>query len=138
MIVFRPMQLHDLDWLAKRTLAEPARDIEGIVAEVEGERAAVVGCERWSETSAWVHLVVDDPRAFEGNELLDAIANHVFRERGRQFIFSTVSSENPKSIAFQHAIGFKTMATLPDAFAIGEDLLIMRLDADIWFKRRGH
>jgi L-amino acid N-acyltransferase YncA len=137
-LTFRPMLPDDLDWLQARTQATPARDIVGMVAELEGNRAAIVAAERWSETAAWMHLVIDDPRVLQQNKLLDEIARYVFAERGRNFILSTTSSENSASRAFQAKLGFKVVAVVKDAFDFGEDMIIMRLDASEWRKRRGH
>jgi hypothetical protein len=137
-VTFRPMLADDLDWLQERTLAVPARDIEGVVAEVDGQRGAVVGAERWTDTSCFMHLVVDDPRVLAHNTLLDEIAGYVFGERGKQFMLSTVSSLNEASVKFQRGIGFEEVARVADAFDVGEDLIIMRLTRAEWFKRRGH
>jgi hypothetical protein len=137
-VTFRPMLADDLDWLQARTLAVPARDIEGMVAEIDGLRAAVVGAERWSETSCFLHLVIDDPRVLGRYRLLDRIADHVFRARGKQFMLATVSSHNAPSLKFQRKLGFYEVAKIEDAFDIGEDLIIMRLDRADWYRKRGH
>jgi hypothetical protein len=128
----------DLDWLQARTMAVPARDIEGTVAMVDGQRGAVVGAERWTETSCFLHLVVDDPRVLAHNALLDKIASYVFGVRDKQFMLSTVSSLNEASLKFQKGIGFEEVSRVADAFDVGEDLIIMRLSRAEWFKRRGH
>jgi hypothetical protein len=128
----------DLDWLQVRTMAVPARDIEGMVAEVDGRRGAVVGAERWTETSCFLHLVIDDPRVLRNNALLDQIATYIFGARDKQFMLSTVSSLNEASLRFQKRIGFEEVARVKDDFDEGEDLIIMRLTRAVWFKRRGH
>lgn len=135
-IDFRKMDEDDLAWLQARTNAVPARDVTGVVAEIEGVRSAVVAAERWSETAAWLHLTIDDPRTLENNQLLDEIARYVFDERGREFIFTTVSSLNAPSLRFQKALGFVKVGHLEDAFDYGEDMIILRLDAPTWRDKR--
>lgn len=137
-ISYRPMLPDDLDWLQLRTNAVPASDIVGMVAEIDGHRAAVVGAERWSETAAWVHLVVDDPRSLANNALLDQIAGYIFGTRGRRYMLSTTSSLNEASLKLQKGIGFKEIGRIDNGFDEGEDVVILRLEAAEWFKRRGH
>lgn len=137
-VTFRPMLPDDLEWLQARTNAVPARDIEGMVAEVDGQRGAVVGAERWTETSCFLHIVVDDPRVLQHFKLLDRIADYIFNVRNKQFMLGTVSSLNMAARKFQKKLGFYEVATVKDAFDEGEDLIIVRLDRADWFKKRGH
>jgi L-amino acid N-acyltransferase YncA len=137
-ITFRPMQHDDLEWLQLRTNAAVASDAEGVVANIDGARGGIAVAERWSETGAWVHIVVDDPRVLMGNALLDQVADYVFGTHGKRFMFTTTSSENEPSLKFQRGLGFREVGRIEHGFDLGEDLIIMRLDAVEWRRKRGH
>lgn len=137
-ITYRPMQHDDLEWLQARTLASVASDAAGLVAEVDGMRGGIAVAERWSETGAWIHLVVDDPRVLNGNAMLDQIAAYVFGMHGKRFMFTTTSTANEPSLKFQKALGFREVGRIEHGFDIGEDMVIMRLDASEWRRKRSH
>jgi L-amino acid N-acyltransferase YncA len=137
-VTFRPMEMDDLDWLHSETMAPPARDMEGLVAEIDGMRAAVVGAERWSDNACFVHLAINDSRVLAGNALLDQIADYLFDINGLKFMLSTVSSKNEASLKLQLALGFKEISRIADCFGDGEDMLILKLTREDWYSKRSH
>jgi hypothetical protein len=49
----------------------------------------------------------------------------VYNERGVNNVFALVPANNEKAVKLDYRMGYKLIARLPDAFAIGEDYLLM-------------
>lgn len=77
------------------------------------------------------HTVVLAPEARgkgHGRGLMQAVEDHA-RERGIHTIFAGVSSDNPRGVAFHTALGYHTVAVLPEVgFKFGRwlDLTLMQ------------
>jgi hypothetical protein len=129
----------ELEYLSSRTGAVPARDTIGVVmVDEQGRFMAGAAAERWTETSCFMHILIDNPLALRRNVLLDEISRYIFTERDKRMILTTTSSLNARSLKFQFAIGFKEVARIPDAFDNGEDMVFLQLTREAWLKYRGH
>jgi L-amino acid N-acyltransferase YncA len=137
-ITYRVPTHSDLEWLEDQAHVSLARDGEGMVAEVNGQRAAVVVAERWSETAAWIHLAISDPKVCAGRALFRRVCDYVFEDGGRRYILSTTSSLNTRSLKLQQALGLAEIGRIPDGFGDGDDIVIMRLKATDWYAKRKH
>lgn len=127
----------------EKTLAEvadliAARARDGfafLVAEVEGEVAGFAsyaqfrggdGYDRCMEHS--IHLVHSARGRGLGRALMQAIEDHA-RARGVHSMIAGVSGENAAGIAFHAALGYRTIATVPEAghkFGRWLDLVLMQ------------
>lgn len=138
MITYRVPNRDDIDWLAEQAHVALASDGEGMVAEVNGQRAAVVVAERWSDNAAWIHLAIADPKACHGRALFRRVCDYVFKDGGRRYILSTTSSLNTRSLKLQQALGLVEIGRVPDGFGDGDDIVIMRLAATDWYAKQAH
>ena len=117
-------------WIDKR--CGPIRDehTTGIVAYDEhGQIAAMFVCDTFSCDSCGVHLAIDNPCVIRRGFLNECL-NYIFNTRGRSRAFGTVPADNAKALRFNTRIGFREVARVPDGYATGTDMVIMRMDAD--------
>lgn len=135
MIAYRPLTHDDVRWFQERLNVALASDVIGTVAEVDGNRGAMVTLERWSDNAVWIHLVIDDPKVCQGRALFRRVCDFVFKEQGRRYLLSTTSSVNERSLKLQKALGLVEIGRVPDGFGEGDDIVILRLDAGDWYSR---
>jgi L-amino acid N-acyltransferase YncA len=105
-----------------------------VVGDDEQVMAKVLCC-NWTETSCFVHLVVKDPKVLEKNMLARELFEFTFGVRGCIMLLATASSLNEGSLALQKAYGFEEVCRIPDAFSLGEDMIISRLTRERYERR---
>ena len=136
---FRPMTAEEAIEMKDEAGVNLVDDGIGMtVVDDDGAVMAKALCCNWTETSCFVHLVIKDPRALQGNRMADELFDFTFNTRDCIMLLATASSLNEGSLALQKAYGFEEVCRIPDAFSLGEDMVISRLTRETYLKRRVH
>jgi len=123
-----------LSWLAERSgcsVTDALRAIEAV--DDKGVIRGAVGFDGWLGNAAQMHVALDSPAALRA--LLRPAFQYLFDTCGKDIALGLVPAHNERALRFDRHIGFRQIYRLKDAFAPGDDMILMELrKADCkWF-----
>ena len=130
MITFRALDMAsmaDLRYVKELVQCVLCEDTQGIVAERDGKRVAVVVFDSWAHTSVQVHIGVEDPLVFK-HGMHREVCVHAFLVAGRKMMIGLVPGNNAKALKLNKHFGFYEVARIEDGYDEGIDYVVMRLD----------
>jgi len=127
---FEPMTLpEEWDWVEER-VGHRNSEAKGIIAyDNFGKMCAGFYADGFSPDSCRVHLAIDNPAVIRRGFLNECLG-YVFGTCKMNRIFGVVASNNTKALKFNHHIGFRAIAKLPEWYYKGVTHIVMRMDAD--------
>ena len=116
----------DWGWITEHNPINRCEDTCGIMA-FDADTYLTVGAfmmDNWTDNSVQCHLTLTNSLVLR-HGFLEICADYVYNERGVNNVFALVPANNEKAVKLDYRMGYKLIARLPDAFAIGEDYLLM-------------
>lgn len=116
-----------LPWAQERIGVAFRRDAYTIGLERDGEIAAVVVFDTFSETDCCMHIASDGSRAWMSKALLLAAFAYPFSQLGLLRVTGLVPAGNADALAFDEHLGFVREGFHPKAGPGGTDLISLGL-----------
>lgn len=118
----------DWGWINRHIPILRVEDTSGLVAidDDTGELIAACVMDNWTHNSVQCHLVITGMAAVR-HGFITKIADYVFNERDKKFMYGLVPANKPKAIKINKHLGFTIKTRFEDGFADGVDYLIMEL-----------
>ena len=125
---FKPLQTaEEKAWIDAHFFPVWCNDSEGMMAYHNGKIVAACVADSFSAVGCNVHYGIENPMVIK-HGFIHKIAHHLFIERGRTVIFGLVPASNLKALKLDKHIGFVEEARLREAYDVGVDLVILRMD----------
>jgi len=129
-VKFKPLETEEeWNWFHERTHTIFCADTQGIVAYDERGIQAVAVFDSWTVDACSVHFAIANPLVIRRG-FLHEIGRHLFEACDRKRIFGLVPDNNAKAVKFDHHIGMRTVAHIPDAISEGVGYHVMRMDKE--------
>jgi len=130
--------LPDWEWVNERVGIHRVDDTGGIMAVNEVTNDPVGACifDNWTENSVQTHFLLDSPMVLR-HGFLDVCYDFVFNSMKRKYMYGLVPGNNKKALRLNKHMGWTVKTTLPEAFADGEDYVLMQLTKADWGKANG-
>ena len=128
MIRFKPLtEKFEWEWIWERAHPLACKDTQGIVAYDERGVQAVCVADSFTIDACSVHFAIDSPFVIRAG-FFNEVARHLFVQCGRERIFGLLPADNEKAIKLDLHMGFREVARIPDAYALGVDYIVVRMD----------
>jgi hypothetical protein len=129
-VIARAAHPNHYGWILQRVEVDtPSHKFKAIeVVDDTGKIHAMTGFDGWTGNAVGILIAIETPAAFRA--LIVPTFQYVFNQCGRGLALATVRASNVKSINLCNRIGFRETYRIPDAVAIGEDLVIFEMRRD--------
>ena len=125
---FKPLQTaEEKAWIDALFFPVWCHDSEAMVAYHNGKIVAASVADSFTAVGCTVHWGIDNPMVLR-HGFIENICYHLFVERDRKVIFGLVPANNLKALKLDKHIGFVEEARLREAYDVGVDLVILRMD----------
>jgi len=119
-----------LDWGFVQKYAPILRveDTTGIMA-IDEDTNTTVGAaimDTWTPNSVQMHLIAIDPLVFR-HGFMEEVFDFIFNVKNLGYIYGMVRETNTKALKIDAHMGFREILRLPDAWAVGEDIIVVEL-----------
>lgn len=127
-MIFKGLGLpEEWEWMRERTHIIMCEDSEGLV--VYDETGKILACcvaDSFTVDGCCVHFAIDNPLVIRRG-FFEAIARHLYIDRGRRRLWGMVPDNNDKAFKLDKKIGFTEVARIPNAIQEGIGYIIMEL-----------
>ena len=126
-MIVRAAPRDHLGWIVDRAgcaLSEYARGIEAV--DASGRVHGMTVMDMWTFNAVFVHIALDNPASFR--ELMRATFHYCFVQSNRGVMLATIRDTNTRSKRLVEHLGFTLEHRVKDGIALGEDLLMYRMD----------
>jgi hypothetical protein len=126
---FRAMDYDkDWPWINEQVPILWVEDTRGIIAfdQDSGFRIGACVFDNWTHNSVQCHLTITNIATLR-HGFIDLIADVVFNQEKKRFIYGMVPSDKVKAIKINKHIGFTEKMRLEDGFSDGIDYIVMEL-----------
>jgi hypothetical protein len=103
-------------------------DTTGIMA-IDEETNTTVGAaimDNWTHNSVQMHFIVTNSMVLR-HGFMEEIFDFIFNVKKLSYIYGMVRETNEKALKIDAHMGFVEVLRLPDAWAVGEDILVVEL-----------
>lgn len=115
-----------LPWLFDRVGCIPTHTFRGLEAvDDAGRIRGMVGFDRWTDTSAEMHVAIDAPLV--ARALLRPAFECLFVQCARELALGSVLSSNEKALRFDKHIGFRETHRIRDGHSRGVDIVLLEM-----------
>jgi hypothetical protein len=103
-------------------------DTTGIMA-IDEETNTTVGAaimDNWTHNSVQMHFIVTNSMVLR-HGFMEEIFDFIFNVKKLSYIYGMVRETNEKALKIDAHMGFVEVLRLPDAWAVGEDIIVVEL-----------
>jgi RimJ/RimL family protein N-acetyltransferase len=139
--VFTQYALQKEDWpyIADMLGMVLPNDLKGLIAfkneDTTPTVAAVVVLSNWTANTVDVSWVINDPLILR-HGFFEAGYEFVFEECDIEHIIGRIAGKNTKSLKLAHHMGMKELAVIPNGYGTDNDLHILSMCKDDFYKGR--
>jgi hypothetical protein len=119
---------HDWGFIQSQAPILRVEDTTGIMA-IDEDTNTTVGAaimDNWTHNSVQMHFIVTDPMVLR-HGFLEEVFDFIFNVKQLGYIYGMVRETNIKALKIDTHMGFTEKLRLPDAWAVGEDIIVVEL-----------
>lgn len=116
-------------WLSSRVPLSWSNDFRAIGWVEDGAIKAVAGYNGFHGQCCQMHIAGEGRRWMRRAHLWSSF-DYPFNQLGLEWMIGVVGESNKAALKMDYNLGFREFARIPDGFAAGEDLILMRLHKD--------